>query len=909
MAGAASDDIDAKKTGLKEKLKTCQVCTAVITDDATHTCAVHPNKIIVDSVEDTATMPAGIMIADRYEIKSLLGTGGMSSVYKVWDTVIKREVALKVLRPHLLADPKGALARFHREAQAVGKLDHQNIVKVHDFGMDEKGCPYLIMDFIEGKSLADIIKREGPQDLPFIIDVFVQTCDALAHAHKKGVVHRDLKPSNIMLVDNNQVKILDFGIAKILTPEGSMELELTRTGEICGSPLYMSPEQCQGKKLDKRSDIYSIGCVIYESFTGVPPLKADSQYQTLYKQINEMPPPIASLRPNAKEASKIETIILRSMAKKPEDRFQSIDELKNALTKLGAPQQSGLFARVKDQIELGQRQRAARHLVSREFKMACLTILAATLFFSAAAITVSHISHNTEIAKIEMPSYLQAWQKQDTEGQEAFDRGDYTKAQKSFDEAYQLADKMQNPDRILTSLYELLDLQRAKEIINPKLSGDKAFLQQKEKLEKEIAQRRDDQEKPARDLEKQLAAGAMPKSSDTIALCKQAIEMGAALGDQCHFQLAQQLLQKALVLAKTTNDGELISNCLFSIGYIYHQQYDMVNARKYYQLALNKRQEALAATKRSSQYDPIIARYLVVLARTAIDQRVQLKEAEDMLNRALEIYVGICHPRSARVAWVHYYLAKLHDAAGNRSEAKAEVQKAIDMCRDVPNQPSTADDQGLAERTLVHCLGLQARLNTEQLTDDLHPSGQAHKALADKSTREAGIEKDLDEAIGIQERLYKASENEDLKRLLVEKGNFYMAKVDNSHAENIFYPFIDTHDNTNSLTSAKYMFVRALTLTLRLPVLDSDRVLWSLYTYLGRVNRKLSDHAAAKTMYNMALEMSMKAFGRNSHQSEIVRKEMIWNYLDTVNRNSAEFRFPGPISGDSEIRTANHPER
>src|SRR5579885_840846 len=211
--------------------------------------------------------------SSRYELNARLGAGGMGAVYKGYDHVLEKTIGVKMLLPSL---KKEAAIRFHNEAKACAKLEHPNILKVLDFGQTPKGDFYLIMDYIEGRSLADVIKTSGPLEVGTALDVFCQICSGLQHAHSRGVLHRDVKPSNVMLAQeaggNYQVKVVDFGIAKLK----SDEQKLTTTGVRIGSPLYMSPEQARGEEVDHRSDIYSMGCLMFAALTGAPPICGES---------------------------------------------------------------------------------------------------------------------------------------------------------------------------------------------------------------------------------------------------------------------------------------------------------------------------------------------------------------------------------------------------------------------------------------------------------------------------------------------------------------------------------------------------------------------------------------------------------------------------------------------------------
>ncbi len=276
----------------------------------------------------------GTTFAEKYEILSILGEGGMSVVYKARHKYMERVVAVKLLHEHLVGDPL-AVQRFERESKAASSLSHQNIVTVHDFGMTKKGQAYFVMDCLEGESLGEVLERDVRLTLADSISIFKQTCDGLEHAHKKGIVHRDLKPSNLVLIKQDDgstlVKIVDFGIAKVIPKDGQAKQQLTQTGEIFGSPLYMSPEQCNGSELDHRSDIYSLGCLMYETLAGVPPFIGDNFINTVVKHINEPPPQFSKTAPEAAIPAQVEATINKCLAKDPADRYQNVAVLRQSL--------------------------------------------------------------------------------------------------------------------------------------------------------------------------------------------------------------------------------------------------------------------------------------------------------------------------------------------------------------------------------------------------------------------------------------------------------------------------------------------------------------------------------------------------------------------------------------------------
>lgn len=277
----------------------------------------------------------GTVFDEKYDILSVLGSGGMSVVYKARHRYMNRTVALKLLLEHL-QENKNSFARFQKEAEAASTLSHQNIVSVHDFGVDkDAGQAYFVMDCLEGESLQDMIFREGAISVERSVDVFRQVCEGLSHAHKKGVVHRDLKPSNVVLVqeDNGSytVKIVDFGLAKLHRPEGEGEARLTQTGTVFGSPLYMSPEQCQGYTLDARSDIYSMGVLMYETLTGTLPFKSDSFFNIALLHVNGTPPSFAEKAPGRAIPAELEKVVMKCLEKEPGDRYQTVDELRQKI--------------------------------------------------------------------------------------------------------------------------------------------------------------------------------------------------------------------------------------------------------------------------------------------------------------------------------------------------------------------------------------------------------------------------------------------------------------------------------------------------------------------------------------------------------------------------------------------------
>jgi|688.fasta_scaffold131700_1 serine/threonine protein kinase len=261
-------------------------------------------------------------VGGRYEILELIGQGGAGAVYKVKHQALNKIFALKALNSGVSTDEK-ALRRFDAEAKTVGNLSSPYLIQVHDYGVTDSGIPYLVLDYIEGTNLADEIARLEHLDESRVLALFSMVCEGLQHAHANQIVHRDLKPSNIMLLrdeDGNEIpKIVDFGIAK----RQAIENSVTQTGEIFGTPLYMSPEQCLGKPVDARSDIYSLGCVMYEALTGVPPLAGVNPVETVLRHINDAPVPLRKACGDWKVSAEMEQVVMSCIDKDAKNRPES----------------------------------------------------------------------------------------------------------------------------------------------------------------------------------------------------------------------------------------------------------------------------------------------------------------------------------------------------------------------------------------------------------------------------------------------------------------------------------------------------------------------------------------------------------------------------------------------------------
>lgn len=335
----------------------CPRCRTVLTEPANFCVACGHD--LRDEEGDFRFVPPdplmGRVVADRYRILELVGRGGMGVVYKVEHVRMGKLMAMKLLHGELSRD-REVVKRFKREATAVSLLSHPNTVQVFDFGRSE-GLMYLVMEFIEGVELARMIRDEGPMDFTRCAIIVSQVCSSLAEAHEKGIIHRDLKPENVLIRESRDgslmVKVLDFGLAKLRETEE--RAETTHQGVLVGTPHYMSPEQIRGEEIDSRSDIYSLGAMMYKALSGEPPFKASTPVAVLTKHLNEPAPSLNENHPENRIPIGANRLILRCLDKRQKNRFQSVDEIKEELQRLlheagssyEIPSDSGVARRAK----------------------------------------------------------------------------------------------------------------------------------------------------------------------------------------------------------------------------------------------------------------------------------------------------------------------------------------------------------------------------------------------------------------------------------------------------------------------------------------------------------------------------------------------------------------------------------
>jgi eukaryotic-like serine/threonine-protein kinase len=321
-------------------------------------------------------------LAGRYELAEVIGRGGMGTVYRATDVVLRRSVAVKVLAAALADEDASHVARFEREARAAASLSHPGVVTVYDSGVDNATC-FIVMEYIEGRGLDAIVRDEGRLAPDRAVGIIERVADALAAAHAAGIVHRDIKPANVMVADDGTVKVLDFGIARPL--HGTA---LTQTASVVGTAAYMSPEQAIGQRADERSDVYSLGCLLYAMLAGRPPFVGDVDAAILHQHVNVEPSGLQA--ENRSVSPALDALVGRMLAKSPDERPRSVVEVRARLAEVAAGARTespaiATAARTRQQ-ERATRAPTVRHGVNRRSLAAALVVTGAALLAGAATL-------------------------------------------------------------------------------------------------------------------------------------------------------------------------------------------------------------------------------------------------------------------------------------------------------------------------------------------------------------------------------------------------------------------------------------------------------------------------------------------------------------------------------------------
>jgi serine/threonine protein kinase len=382
-----------------------------------------------------------------YEILETIGTGGMGVVHKVRHRGSKAILAMKILKRELTDDPIN-IKRFQQELKTTSLLNHPNVVPIYDSGIAEDGRPYFVMEYLEGSTLEEILADEGFLDVDRFVQLFSQVCDALVQAHEKRIIHRDLKPSNIMVTITDTgyelVKVLDFGIARVFQKAPKDGARLTQLGDVLGSPLYMSPEQCLSQKLDERSDLYSLGVCMYEALAGVPPFASENPVEVIMGHLQQRPATFHSIRPDFNIPTDLENLVFSCLEKEPALRPAKIEDAAAELKRISSSMKSrSVF------YSLRQMPRRLRHRMKRQIR----SLVDARKQWGRPAVALLAVALGSY-------AYMQYFApKPDAKYFEdqatlAMLHADFNKVQSLYDEAIQVAKANHVSQRELAQLYE-----------------------------------------------------------------------------------------------------------------------------------------------------------------------------------------------------------------------------------------------------------------------------------------------------------------------------------------------------------------------------------------------------------------------------------------------------------------------
>lgn len=675
----------------------------------------------------------GTVLKNRYRTVSYLGRGGMSNVYKALDARTGRTVAVKVLHSELLQD-ETRVKRFFQEAKTYRNLRHKHIIKLYDFFTDEADRHCIVMEFMEGKNLSETLDERGKLTVRRAIKIFTEICQALGYAHKQGVVHRDLKPSNIALVekggDADYVKILDFGIAKMIPSDTDTltDLGLTQTGEIVGSPLYMSPEQCMAKHIDLRSDIYSLGCLMYEALTGQPPLIGGNVYETFHMQTHEKPKPLAELRPEFKDGTQLETIILKCMAKNPKHRYSSMNQVIDALSHVGSYNPSGAVSKAitawrEKQIE----KRAEKGKTLNPIIVAVLTTL---------VVGASGYAFRDNIIKIIEPAerrYHNAVQKYD----DAMLSLNYSQATEASKRALDIAEN-ENQKWLLPSLIRTIDLYR----ITGKYKVADMLYDRAEKLG--TSQKKDvfkGEEKLLKNFEGliKLSYEEAQEKDEIEEYCYQLNDIASGYMDAGLWRRAKSLLKKTINMAKEVlpENNLVIINlndnlAILSLKDNLNERYPEVKANL--EKAIERRKEIAGRTSAGL--------FTTLKALSEVNLRMnELKDAKSNALEALSIARNTYRPTSPQATEAKCQLAKVYLAQGKVDRALTRLntlETSLERSADIPN----------ILRAQVNVLLGEALHRADEFDKSIEQYEQALQLLTNRTDTEILLKADVYRGLG-----------------------------------------------------------------------------------------------------------------------------------------------------------------
>ena len=578
----------------------------------------------------------GSTLDNRFELLSLAGVGGLGIVYKAKQLDLDRVVAVKLLTISLLSPGIVYLeqkSRFEREAQALALLSHVNIAMFYGYGIWRDNCPYIVMEFVEGQSLKNMLNSEDGLSWPRALRLVQQACEGMAYVHSAGVVHRDLSPNNIIVQAEDHVKIIDFGLAKLITPSESEQQKLTQTGTLLGTAPYMSPEICAGQKSDKRSDIYSLGCILYECLTGAPPHQADNPIGLMHKHVHEavVPPSVKSRfqLPNA-----LDGIVLKALAKDVSARYQSMSDLKQEIYQILGEEHNAQAPNTTRK----SKSRSAAQTLGFVLKMALLPAV-----ILAGISIVQNLPHET----IQPAKGLK---------KEPYYEGRYKRALE----------------------------------FNEKALGESSEVTAKSRLVLiEYYQKHGEYAKADALLRRSLAISEKDISSNPVAAALCLRQLAVNLDSQEKHKEAESLLKRSLAIAEKTKsrDPEVVAEGLSFLANNLALQGKNSEAE-------TAHRRALALVEKDKLSTPVREAVLVSRIATDLEHQGKFKESEPLLWRALATYDNDKNKiNSYLAAQCLSQLANNLQIQGKYKEAEPVFRRSLSLTEDIKASPNSLCDR------------------------------------------------------------------------------------------------------------------------------------------------------------------------------------------------------------------------
>jgi len=631
-----------------------------------------PDAAVTSFAQPMATpsqLQPGQVVENQYKVLSIIASGGFGSVYKVRDILLKKTFALKTLHPVIVSET--TMLRLRKEAQAASMLDHPNLVRAINFGLIDHCQPFLVMEFVEGPTLAQHLKQHARIPWQSALQIFIPICFAMGYAHDQGVIHRDIKPSNIILAgdvnaSNFIPKVVDFGIAKLQFGDESEALTLTKTGEIFGTPLYMSPEQCAGTGVDSRSDIYALGCVLFESLTGAPPFKGSTSLETMMQHTTGKAPSLKEASLGLEFPEALEKLVTRMLAKDSRDRYQSFMDVANDLLLL----QKGDLNQMRV-IAVPARSISNEQLKKPDLLLSCLVVVMSIIF---GGILVYVFDDMVRIPKILEGAHKPQNQQSDEAkvGTIPSDK-DIEQSQANSNEPATIAKLAENHQKN----HEYVEEEAARKRVLAITQNESGPNQQADVVNAlnalaDFYERQHRWAEAATARKRSLAIDEKVLGENHPNVITSLERLADCYQHQGNYADAELVFKQALAIRQKAvgRDHPDVAIYLIAIADCYRHQSKYAEAEPLYKHALAIRQKAFGLDHQD------VASCLIKLA-DCYSLQDKYREAEALYKRALTITENVSGKDHADVAGCLNYLAGCYTHQGKYAEAEALYQRAL----------------------------------------------------------------------------------------------------------------------------------------------------------------------------------------------------------------------------------------